>query len=299
MESISPLVTVVVPTYQRPKTLQRAIESVLTQDYPNIEIIIGDNASTDGTEALCRDLEQHHANITYIRRPANVGATANFELLRSEGTGKYFAFLGDDDWFSPGYLSTCIGALEADPQVAVAAGRSVYHHPDKVVAEPNPIRLTAETGPDRVVDYYRLVRANGVFYGVVRSDVNARVGALRNCQGADMVHVAERAYLGKVLTFEQVSINRAVGGATVNLANVARSLGLGWFQTYLPQLAIVWWAVRDIAVDSPVYANLTRPARGVLAARAGWAVGRRFLPEAAGKAVRLATGSLRGLVGHP
>ncbi|MCU1496687.1 MAG: glycosyl transferase family 2 [Acidimicrobiales bacterium] len=298
MDAVSPLVTVAVPTFQRPDSLRRAIDSVLAQDHPAVEIIISDNASADGTEAVCREYAEREPSITYLRRPVNVGATANFDGLRSEGSGDYFVFLADDDWMSPGYLSTCVTALEADPGLAVAAGRAVYHHPDRVEPEPQPINLDAETGADRVCDYYRTVRANGVFYGVARAAVNGRIGPLRNCQGADMVHVAAMAYQGRVTTFDHIAVNRTVGGATANLANVARSLGLGRFETYLPQLAIVWWVFRDIAWDSPVYADRGRWGRLALALRAAWVIFWHFVPGAAVKLGRLVVASLRRRFGR-
>jgi hypothetical protein len=295
MEAVSPVVTVAVPTFQRPEGLRRCIDSILAQDHPAVEIIISDNASADRTEELCRDYAAREPSITYLRRESNVGATANFEGLRGRGTGTYFTFIGDDDWMGPGYLSACVAALEADPGLVVAAGRSTYHHPDgRQVPEPHPINLSSEAAGDRICAYYRVVRANGVFYGVTRAGADAAVGPLRNCQGADLLHVAALAYQGRIVTLEHVALHRAVGGATRNLANVARTLGLGWFQTYAPQLAVVGFVVRDVAWASPVYADRGRFGRIVLAGRAGWAIFWHYMPEAVGKVVRLVLARLRG-----
>lgn len=294
MEAVSPIVTVAVPTFQRPEGLRRCIDSILAQDHPAVEIIISDNASADDTEELCRGYAAREPSITYLRRDVNVGATANFEGLRGHGTGAYFAFLGDDDWMGPGYLSACVAALEADPGLVVAAGRSTYHHPDgREVPEPHPITLSSDVADERICAYLRVVRANGVFYGVSRAEAIAAVGPLQNCQGADLLHVAALAYQGRIVTLGHVALHRAVGGATRNLANVARTLGLGWFQTYAPQLAVVGFVVRDVAWASPVYADRGRVRRVVLAGRAGWAIFWHYMPEAAGKVVQLVRTKVR------
>lgn len=294
MEQVRPLVTVAVPTYQRPEGLRRCLDSVLAQDYPAVEIFISDNASNDETEALCRDYAAREPSITYLRQPVNAGGTANFERLRHVGSGRYRVFLGDDDWLDPTYLSTCVVALEADPGLAVVAGRSTYHHPDgRTEPEPTPITLLDESGVDRICAYYRQVRANGVFYGVTRAEADAAVGPLQNCMGGDLLHVAALAYQGRVVTLDEVAVHRATGGATRSLAHVGRSLGLGWFQTHLPQLAVVGFVIRDVAWAAPVYADRGRWGRLVVAARAGWAIFWHFMPEAAGKAGRLGLGALR------
>ena len=70
---------------------------------------------------------------------------------------------------------------------------------------------------------------------------------------------------------------------TVNLATVAATLGLGWFQAQAPQLAIAYWVFRDVAWDSPLYADLGRVGRLWLGVRAGWIIFWRFVPEGRGE----------------
>jgi glycosyltransferase involved in cell wall biosynthesis len=284
---MEPVVTIALPTYQRDEQLGRAIESVLAQDYGSIDLIISDNASTDGTRALCERYAQDHSSIRYIRQPANVGPTPNFESVRHLSTGEYFAFLGDDDWLEPDYVSACVEALEADHSYSLVAGRTLFHRPDGVEPEPRPMNIDDGDGEARVLRFCREVNANGVFYGVVPGAIDRRAPALRNVQGGDMVHVMALAYLGKIRTLETTKSHRTVGGMTVSLANVAATLGLGWFQATAPQVAIAYWVFRDLAFDSPLYAELGGARRVWLGMRGGGIIFGRWVPPAAVKFARL------------
>jgi len=103
LETRNPLISVIIPTRNRAEMLFRALNSVVTQTYPNIEIIVIDDASTDNT----KDLIQHFAtnykinNLIYHRQETQQGAP----MARNKGialsTGNYIAFLDDDDEWLP------------------------------------------------------------------------------------------------------------------------------------------------------------------------------------------------------
>src|SRR4029434_2036493 len=107
----SMVVSVGIPTRNRAALLARAMESVVTQDYPHIELVISDNGSTDETEAVCCEAALRHPCIRYIRQSQDIGPTANFRAALRAATAECFIWLSDDDWLEPNYLSTCIQAL--------------------------------------------------------------------------------------------------------------------------------------------------------------------------------------------
>jgi glycosyltransferase involved in cell wall biosynthesis len=281
------MVTVAVPTYERPGQLRRAIESVLSQDYEPIELIISDNGSTDGTQKLCQDYVDRIPSVRYVRHSVNVGPTLNFEGLRLLARGAYFLFLGDDDWIDSGYVSACVTSIEANPGTSLQAGRAIYHGSDGAHTDHHPVNISDADARRRVLAYCRQVRANGIFYGVTPVAVERCVPALRNVMGCDIVHVMALAYLGPVRTLDEVALHRTIAGTSVNLANVAAVLGVGWFQANAPQVAIAYWVFRDIAFDSPLYSELGRWGRLCLGARAGAIVFLRFVPRATLKFARL------------
>jgi len=91
-------VTIALPTFNGEHLLGRAIDSVLRQTYRNWELTISDNASTDGTRAVCERAAASDERITYVRQPVNLGMTGNFAFLAEVSSGPYFMYLGNDDW---------------------------------------------------------------------------------------------------------------------------------------------------------------------------------------------------------
>lgn len=99
----SPLVSVVIPTYNRADYLKQAIESVLAQTYTNFELLILDNCSTDQTPGIVAQFND--PRIKYIRHQCNIGASANWTYGIYWAKGEYISILGDDDWYLPEFIS--------------------------------------------------------------------------------------------------------------------------------------------------------------------------------------------------
>jgi glycosyltransferase involved in cell wall biosynthesis len=279
-----PLVTVGIPTYNRVDRLPRAVESVLAQDYASIELLIADNASTDGTAEYVDEICAAHPHARSLRSATNVGATANFNRVRRAAAGEYFMWLGDDDWLDPDYVSTCVRELRDDPELVLVAGSVVYHDDDEeragLVVQPQSGRAT-----QRVLEYYRTTKDNGVFYGIVPRVVIERTPEMRNEMGNDMHYLAAVAYQGR-FRVTTTRVHRATGGLTASLKRAAQTAGMPWWQGEYPQLAIAWFGFSDIAWRSPVYRDLG-VRRVVLGARAAWIVLWRFVPHAIPKYVRV------------
>ena len=92
------LVSVGIPTYNRPQGLRLALECVTLQTYKNLEIIISDNFSTNPeVELVIKEYKDKDQRIRYFRNSENIGATKNFDLVLEKATGKYFMWAADDD----------------------------------------------------------------------------------------------------------------------------------------------------------------------------------------------------------
>lgn len=90
-------ITILVPTYNRQKTLERAINSLLNQTYSDIIIRIIDNASTDNTENYVNELMLLDNRVQYIRHEINIGVLRNYQFAIDSVDTEYFGFLADDD----------------------------------------------------------------------------------------------------------------------------------------------------------------------------------------------------------
>ncbi|XBS68541.1 glycosyltransferase [Acerihabitans sp. KWT182] len=98
-------VTVYISTCNRLELLKRAVSSVLTQDYTNIELIICDDASNDGTKQYSLEISQNDPRVKYMRNDFNKGACATRNLAIFSATGKFITGLDDDDTFSSNRIS--------------------------------------------------------------------------------------------------------------------------------------------------------------------------------------------------
>lgn len=173
-----PLVSVGVPVYNGADHLEEALSSVLSQDYSNLEVVICDNASEDGTEAICREIASGDYRVRYLRNRTNIGLLGNFRRTLDEARGKYFTWLAHDDVMSDtACLSKLAGFLEDNPETVICASavrilNSQFGMGGDVVAFPE---LTPDRWPGGRSLFFRWPTGwdGMVIYGV------ARTGALR------------------------------------------------------------------------------------------------------------------------
>jgi glycosyltransferase involved in cell wall biosynthesis len=112
-----PLVTIGVPVRNGEDMLAEALDSALAQEYPNLEILISDNASVDATPEICRRYAEADPRIRWWRNDQNIGFGLNFALTAERARGEYFTWLAHDDLLSPGYLSVVIAYMAPRPDV--------------------------------------------------------------------------------------------------------------------------------------------------------------------------------------
>lgn len=122
---MNPLVSIGLPTYNRPQGLKNALDSLTNQQYRDIEIIVSVNPSpNEGINKEIHDiLEQFCEKDSRIRRyyqTTNIGGTANFKFVFNIAVGKYFMYACDDDGWEKEFISDLIVPLEADENVSVA-----------------------------------------------------------------------------------------------------------------------------------------------------------------------------------
>jgi teichuronic acid biosynthesis glycosyltransferase TuaG len=111
-QDVVPRVTVVIPTYNRAHIVGEAIQSVLDQAYPNLELIVVDDGSIDDTE---RAVAPYLGRIIFLRKPNGGPASARNHGIAA-ATGEYVAFLDSDDLYLPGKLARQVCEFEEDPE---------------------------------------------------------------------------------------------------------------------------------------------------------------------------------------
>ncbi|ARV57698.1 glycosyl transferase [Nostocales cyanobacterium HT-58-2] len=116
--SQKPLVSVIIPTYNRPDYLKQAINSAIKQTYQNIEIIVSDNCSPESPQALVESFGD--SRIRFFRQQENVGMFTNQMNAFKMAQGKYVASLHDDDMWNEDFLEKLVPPLEENLDVILA-----------------------------------------------------------------------------------------------------------------------------------------------------------------------------------
>ncbi len=115
-----PLVSIAIITYNQREFLRECIESCLEQDYQNIEIVIADDGSTDGTHDMLNAYNEKYPGKFVLRLSReNQGITKNSNLAHFACSGKYIAWMGGDDLMLPGKISTQVKFMEKNPTCAI------------------------------------------------------------------------------------------------------------------------------------------------------------------------------------
>ena len=113
-----------IPTWNQSLYLRDAIHSALAQTYPNLEVIVGDDASDDATAEMASHI--HDPRLKYVRHPVNLGRTGNYRaLLYQHATGDYVVNLDGDDYFTdPDFIASAVRVIANDQRVVMVVARA-------------------------------------------------------------------------------------------------------------------------------------------------------------------------------
>jgi glycosyltransferase involved in cell wall biosynthesis len=171
-----PRVVACMPAYRSASFIRPVLESLATQTYRNLEILISVDVCTDGTAEICAEFAAQHSNVKVIRQPARLGWVGNSNALLRAARGDYLFFAFHDDPVKAQYVERLVHALEQHPKAAVAfsdmqSAGGVAEYPDL----------------DGVADCFERVRRLMFVYGkwwipfrgLIRISVIRRVGGMK------------------------------------------------------------------------------------------------------------------------
>jgi glycosyltransferase involved in cell wall biosynthesis len=123
-----PLVSVGIPSYNRPQGLDRLLSSITKQTVDNIEILISDDCSPNSVvKGILEEFAARDRRIRFFRQPRNIGLIANHQFVRDQARGKYFMWAHDDDEFPADYIEACLRHFDdASDVVMVGPGCDRY-----------------------------------------------------------------------------------------------------------------------------------------------------------------------------
>lgn len=126
----TPLVTALVPTYNGAAFIMRTLESLAAQTWPHLEILIGDDCSTDDTLEVVRRFAADHPNTRVLQRDANLGWLRNSNDLMANARGELMFFAFHDDVVAPTYVEKLVTALAGNDRAVLAFSDMEVHELD-------------------------------------------------------------------------------------------------------------------------------------------------------------------------
>lgn len=169
--TMAPRITLITPSYNQAQYLEATAQSIVEQDYPNLEWMIVDGGSTDGSVEIIRKYEGY---LAWWVSEKDKGQTDALNKGLRRGTGDLFAFLNSDDLYTPGTLHAVGEAFASDPSLTMLLGRCQY-----ITADGSPMDECLYAGDLSIEDFiaYNLVPQPSLF---LRLDVCRAVGEFDN-----------------------------------------------------------------------------------------------------------------------
>lgn len=205
MSQESPVLSVGLAVRNGATIVGRCIESVLSQDFTDLELVICDNVSDDGTIALLEEYARRDERIVLHLNEVNIGSHENMKRTLDLARGRYFRWISADDWLEPGCLSACVAALQSRPHaVGVTTWFTIHTDDGATRYEEYPGEYPTSQDParrfERMLWFFHAGDAKyDPVYGMHRREALIRARALRPSERTDWLLSAELAVMGPIL----------------------------------------------------------------------------------------------------
>jgi glycosyltransferase involved in cell wall biosynthesis len=214
LKETSPTVSVGLAVRNGVDVIGRCIESIVSQDFTDLELVISDNASDDGTSRLLEEYARGDRRIRPSINELNIGSHENMNRVLERSRGAFFRWISSDDWLEPGCLSACIHALRTRPDavgvttyftIEAADGSTRYEeYAGEFPTSPDPARRF-----ERMLWFFHAGDAKyDPIYGLYRRDALMRSHRLRPSEQTDWLLSAELALMGPIIHVDRRLANR-------------------------------------------------------------------------------------------
>lgn len=270
--------TIGMPVFDGARYMAETIDTILGQDYADLELVISDNASTDATEEIACDYAARDPRVRYVRNERNLGAARNYNRLVDEARGMFFKWAGYDDLLAPSYVRRCVEVLEAEPAVVIAYPRTSIIDGEGVVEREHDDRLHLPS-PDPVVrvrDFARLFTLCNPCFGLIRRDILRRTSLVQPFVSSDVPLLVELALLGQWHEVPERLFRRRIHATSSRQGQVTMRQVARWFDPerrppLAPDTRMIAECVRSIVRAELPPATRARAASAFLSA---WAARR-------------------------
>jgi glycosyltransferase involved in cell wall biosynthesis len=229
-----PRVSVGLPVFNGEAYLAPAIESILGQTFPDLELIISDNASTDRTADICRSFADQDPRLRYFRQERNLGASPNYDFTFYQARGEYFKWAAHDDVIDPTMIERCVEVLDRYPDVQLAFPRTLRIDATGAVVGVYPdyseMRLMSSRPSKRFGDIICKMHNCVAFFGLTRRAELATTLLHAAYEDADRHLLAQLALRGPLFEIPDHLFQRRDHAGAYS-QSVALADRISWFDT--------------------------------------------------------------------
>jgi glycosyltransferase involved in cell wall biosynthesis len=236
----TPQVSIGMPVYNGEPFIRDALDSLLAQTFTDFELIISDNASTDGTEAICREYAAKDDRIRYVRQAENRGSTANFQFVLDEAGGEYFMWAAADDIKSSDFIEQNFCFLEANEDYVLSVSPVKFEDRDFDKNQMGDFSIEDESFDIRMLKFFTKWHANGRFYSLIRRQALLSSCPLPDYLGGDWMVVINLLRLGR---------SKRISDGYVILGHQGESNTTNVFSKYNKNLIYFLLPFKDLIVD--------------------------------------------------
>lgn len=220
-----PLVSIGLPVHNGEPYIRATLESLLAQTFADFEVIVCDNASTDGTRETCEEFAARDSRIRYERHPENIGAAGNYNRAFELARGRLFRWSAADDLVAPDALEKCVAFLQAEPEFVLAYPRTqIIDENGRVVADYDDDLDVRHPAPhERVKHVLRRTKECNAVFGLIDAERLRRTRLIGTYVGSDHILLLELACQGLFAELgETVFYRRVHPGASSSDKSIAR-----------------------------------------------------------------------------
>lgn len=242
----APKVSIGMPVYNGEPSIRVALNSLLAQSFSDFELIISDNASTDGTQLICLEYAEIDERIRYVRHLDNRGARANFQFVLDEAVGEFFMWAASDDIWSPVFIEANLLNLVANDAILGSISRVVFKN--EITEEPsNADSPITGNKFGRLCRFWINPGDNSRFYSLFRKNAFAGINfEAFNFHAADWLVVALLLHKGGLGAIDEVLMIRALTPSE-NYIAAERSANASHFTLGFPLLPLSTYYVRSLS----------------------------------------------------
>lgn len=233
----APPLTIGLPVYNGADYLELSLASIEEQTYQDYQVLISDNASTDGTEDICRAYASRDERVSYVRHERNMGGAWNFNFVFTESSSPYFKWITHDDLHAPGFLEAAIEAINAEPSAILAYPRTVLIDEDGEPIRDFADRLDLRSlhPHERLRTYLDNYEMSNAIFGVIRRPLMERTSLLGAYSSSDKVLMAEMAIAGQFIEIADFLFRRRYHEGMSRKANITPEEIAEWFDPNQPR----------------------------------------------------------------